>query len=455
MNESFEYQGYWWLPDTPEEQVPGILRFDPDEGATLNLVGSFGGIKGSSGTMEDLFPSPESGLILGFSVNGKAITLSNCNMTRGSFGMPGFPTSTYSSSMIFVGEHFERPEDIGFEGLSVEYAHLEEWVSISGFVLKMPDDPKDHPYVIEHQVPERIPVSVGEISISLMFGVNHEYSNPLVRTASITQKAYITVEFSEKKPMDDLLKIIYRIQNFLSFGVRSPVHPLSVKGITSSSENLDVEIYYRPLGRTDSTKKVHPVDMLFTLHDLPGGLDRALGTWLEKSEDLEPVYQLFLGTLYNPQAYLTQQFLSLVQALEVYHREAVYVPDMPEEEHEKRVEKILDSAPAEHKGWLRQKLRVVSEPSLGERLHKILKKHRGTSDVVVGKKGEARVEFVDKVVDSRNYLAHRDKGKKERAARGVELYQISQKLKRLLEACLMGEIGFEDDEIRKLISGIR
>lgn len=235
MNERFEYQGYWWLPEEPEERVPGTLKFSPDEEVTLNLVGSFRGIKGSSGTMADLFPSSESGLILGFSVNGKAITLRNCNMTRGSLRMPGFATSTYSSDMVFVGEHFERPEDIGFEGLSVEYAHLEEWAGISGFTLKMPDDPKDHPYVMEHQIPECIPVSVGETSISLMFGVNHEYSNPLVRTASITQEAYIKVEFPEKKHMDDLLEIIYRIQNFLSFGVRHPVYPLSVKSITTSS----------------------------------------------------------------------------------------------------------------------------------------------------------------------------------------------------------------------------
>jgi hypothetical protein len=37
-----------------------------------------------------------------------------------------------------------------------------------------------------------------------------------------------------------------------------------------------------------------------------------------------------------------------VQAVEVYHRRALYVPDLPEEDHKKRVEEILDSAPAEH-----------------------------------------------------------------------------------------------------------
>jgi hypothetical protein len=40
MEKSAEYQGYWWLPDEPEEEVPGTLKFDPNEGASLNLLGS-------------------------------------------------------------------------------------------------------------------------------------------------------------------------------------------------------------------------------------------------------------------------------------------------------------------------------------------------------------------------------------------------------------------------------
>jgi ApeA-like protein len=41
MMEEFEYQRYWWLPDEPEERVPGTLKFDPEGGASLNLLGSF------------------------------------------------------------------------------------------------------------------------------------------------------------------------------------------------------------------------------------------------------------------------------------------------------------------------------------------------------------------------------------------------------------------------------
>ena len=41
MMNKFEYEGIWWLPDKPEKQVSGTLRFTPNEGAILKLIGSF------------------------------------------------------------------------------------------------------------------------------------------------------------------------------------------------------------------------------------------------------------------------------------------------------------------------------------------------------------------------------------------------------------------------------
>ncbi len=41
MIEEFEYKGIWWLPDKPKNRISGILRFTPNEGAILDLIGSF------------------------------------------------------------------------------------------------------------------------------------------------------------------------------------------------------------------------------------------------------------------------------------------------------------------------------------------------------------------------------------------------------------------------------
>jgi len=56
LNDGFEYQGTWWLPGADIHKVPGILKFDPDAGATLNLLGS---LKGLAGVTDPLTPGAE------------------------------------------------------------------------------------------------------------------------------------------------------------------------------------------------------------------------------------------------------------------------------------------------------------------------------------------------------------------------------------------------------------
>ena len=60
--------------------------------------------------------------------------------------------------------------------------------------------------------------------------------------------------------------------------------------------------------------------------------------------------------------------------------------------------------------------------------------------------------FIHKVVETRNYLNHFDMGKKSVAVGGEELYRITQKLKLLLEVCLLREIGIEGDRMSKILS---
>lgn len=129
MNEKFEYQGYWWLPAEPDRRVPGTLKFDPDDGVGLEVFGSLESPKeGATNFLE-----PE--LILGLSLNGRLITL-HLRSPGVIPGLPGLVTySYYAVDTIFVGEHFERSEDLGFERLSVEYLHL-AWARESGFDIR-------------------------------------------------------------------------------------------------------------------------------------------------------------------------------------------------------------------------------------------------------------------------------------------------------------------------------
>ena len=41
LDQHSEFEGFWWLPDKPDEKVPGILRYEPGSGLSLSLIGGF------------------------------------------------------------------------------------------------------------------------------------------------------------------------------------------------------------------------------------------------------------------------------------------------------------------------------------------------------------------------------------------------------------------------------
>lgn len=41
LDEAAEWAGLWWLPDDPENQLPGVMRYDGEGNPSLSLIGAF------------------------------------------------------------------------------------------------------------------------------------------------------------------------------------------------------------------------------------------------------------------------------------------------------------------------------------------------------------------------------------------------------------------------------
>lgn len=276
-----------------------------------------GSLKGLRGIIDPLEPE----IVLGLSSDGKKITLKGCGRTLGNlrFG-GGFSTSSFAADTVFVGEHFKRPGDVGFERLVVEYLHLEAWADASGFDISFneeTEEPKRRWIEMRHDLPESFAATVGnEYEVILEFRALFEASQRPFTWATFAQPSDVVIKFPEKQPYDRFGDIVFRLQHFLSLGMRRSAYPVAVRGYTGVPEEaMPVEVYYRPLGRTDDVERPELHEMLFSRRDLPGNFEIAVARWLEMAENLDPVYRLFLGTVDNLKSYLEEQFLSLVQAL--------------------------------------------------------------------------------------------------------------------------------------------
>ncbi len=461
MIEEFEYKGTWWLPDKPGKQIPGTLRFTPSEGAILDLIGDFRDIKKDTIEIGKML-QPE--IILGASSDGRAITLYKCQEELGiaSGGVLCLLlTHSFYADVVFVGAHFQKPEDIKFRSLSTHYSYLDEWVNISGFDIQH----NKQEVVVKYKILEPIRVTINDnYKLLIDFEATYTALSIAQKEVSIKQKTYIKVEASEEKAFEECRRIMHYIGNFLSLGVMEPVYPLAIIGTTEvNKERVEdktyyppVEIYYMLLDVPKVPKKLLPFDMLFTFKDVSDRFEYFLKNWFGKVELLEPVYSLYFGTLYNPGMYLEHRFLSLIRAMESFHQR-VYGGEYLSDENYKEVYNALvnaipdnaipDLVKKDFKESLENKLKYGNEFSLRRRLREILDKCLEIVNIIENKNA-----FINKVVDTRNYQIHHDKELKKRAASGEDLYHLTQKLKILLEICLLTESGFSSEEIKGLFS---
>ena len=62
LDEAFEFKGYWWRPDDPDNMVAEVLTYKPGESIILELIGTFD--KGNDAVIAFLNKSEE-GIIHG------------------------------------------------------------------------------------------------------------------------------------------------------------------------------------------------------------------------------------------------------------------------------------------------------------------------------------------------------------------------------------------------------
>lgn len=462
MIEKFECNGLWWLPNKSKEKIGGILKFDSNKGAFLELVGgSFKNIEGKKEKIitEKILEPKRREVILGISSNGKYITLHNCVEIPKSLSLFSLILNSWVyAERVFVGTHFEKIEDIKFKSVSVRYLYLDEWLNVSGFEMSFDKNNLRKEVVIKYQQPKPFSFEVNINDYKITLGVS--FTLPKIelvqKEVSIKQRAYIQIEsLKGEKAFDEYLNIIHHFQNFLSFAIMKPTYPFDVKGITDTKKrkvllatreeivNLPIKIYYRIPYIFTVPYTITSEDMLFTFRIVSDKFETFLKRWFGFSTFDDPYFEI----IYNPYIDIKNQFLNLLRALEAYHRRTMNNFELPEGEHKKRIDEILSSVPLTHKGWLKEKLAYSNEPSLRKRLKEIFDKFSDVlNEFIPDKKG-----FIEKVVRTRNYFIHYDKTLEEKSAKGEELYNLTQKLKIVIEICLLETLGFSLDEIKNLI----
>jgi hypothetical protein len=433
-----QYTGVWWLPADTSTQLHGTLEGDGRSQAKLTLVGTFPIVASQGGIFR-------ADVIHGYGRRGEHLTLCNNLCTSSTMLLSGgIPGSAFSVGLVVIGQHFDSMEEVRFTSVTATLQHLGDWTGFDPVsVIPVPESSQGPPgfdLSLRHLRP--LNFKAGDIEIAL--GVDWEQEiRPTVRHR-ITLTHWMRLKPPKAIGLDECLKLVYRAQTFLAFGLRWPTQPDDVRchSTKTAEKKADVHLHYGvALPRLATTFRELPMDRCFQAQEIVDTLPENFGKWLVPALDI--VRSLFFSRMYAEAIYMQHDYLTLVQAIEAFHREfrgGRFLTRPQWKEARRALWTALDQASlpltSEEREKVRQRLSHVAEHNLGSRLASLLEELKDYTEVFISDK----VAFIKDVLRVRNYWTHYDSNRAAGQLDENEVHILTERLEALMELCLMNHV---------------
>ncbi len=448
MIRKVEYRGVWWLPEDPDREIGGILKFSPSEGVRLELAGA---LKGSVNVSEPFAPE----LIFGKIPEKGRVTLYRCLEVHRL--VSAGETSDIIAGIAFLGAHID-PRHATFSSMTTEAVGLDLWANINWVEFPELQELLGRSFSVRFHRPDPLEAQLSD-GTKVVLGVRVECPKIswLQREVKLRRNTFAKVNLPSTRPFEESLESLQAMLDLASLGILHPVTPSLIKGTIEENEGErnEVEILYQVSNQLPiDVSALNLYATLFTLEDIYNHFQDVICNWFDVRNRLKPVLTLYFATIRAPRMYVESHFLNIVHALEAYHRLTIGGYDLPDDEHQKRVDEIIDSAPPQWRQWLMNKLKNSNELSLRSRLMEVCDMFPSVTSRLIGNRGERKC-FVSRIIDTRNYLTHHDTKLEKRTAQGIALFYLTEKLKVLVECCLLRELGFSNEWISERIGRAR
>lgn len=454
MIDNLELEGYWWKPKDEDNPVGGKVTFSPEDGISLSTYSSFG-----EGIHSVSLRASEFDKLYGMTTNGNAITLDNCQIVSGGFSSKRSgraSTLDIKWQYMFIGHHFE--EEIEFDRLRATYPLLDHWSQISGVSYSgnlIENTPSTvsagDKFNINYEFPESLSADVDDFELKLL--VNANFKTGDISGAEIEESHYFDIiPKDDKIGIESCLDRAGSLQDFLTLATGEEIRVSNLIGKLEAERGYhDVDIYFDSKHDFDVPDSIHPHKMAFTLDDIKNNFELSLQKWFGKYDQLEDTYNLYFSSIYNGRMSLNTQLLTLMQALEAYHRITSEDKYLLEEKYQGFYEEMVNNLPNDlpedfESHLINGTLKYANEYSLRKRIFDIISQNKKIFDNMEIVSEDA----ISKSVDTRNYLTHYDKDSKIETE-GTELWNQVQMLRSIIEAVLLCEIGLPDEKISENI----
>lgn len=447
ITESVEFIGDWFQPNSENsKKIAGTLSWS-DQRASLDLHDAFTPLQGT--IYGDEFQSYPA--VYGTTINSQFITMLEATSgAKGfSFGPAGVnQTEKVASSLVVVGGHVTPATR--YQEIRVRIPGLQIWIGRSGiqqtFLPKTEHSANGMIYQID-SLPEETMV-VPSLLATLGWGIDRRFSGDLLSEISVRSTASLRIQPEQPQNLDWYFEQLGKATTLLAFMAGSPMSPDHITAKVADS-NLEVEILVAL--RDAKYCEYKSVNNFYMLrNDMGADLGAVIMKWFELYDTFSAPSQLALSVLNSKDLWLHVEFLTLMQALEGFHRATMPGLYTSEPEYEVIRKTLSNAIPntvaPDHKDALKARIKYGNEISLRKRLDVLVKRLPiELRQNVLGNDGSVPKSWVD----TRNYYTHWDETSRESVLDGIGMHRAGVRLKHLLRALYLDLVGIPHSSIIK------
>ncbi len=418
MTDKIELKGYWWLPNKKVSHIAGTLTYIPNESITLEIIGAF---ESDESVIDTISLNKHEDIIWGITSDAKKVTLLNCS-AYGKFNFScTFPIMKYSCQYVIIGDHIDNINQKNFFKSQVKFPILSQWCSpcVLSTSIKYNDKKKIETTTISFNAgrsPLNSTIINDNTTLCIKGGIDYcgDYYSP-----KLEQYTYLEINKENDTSIIEFMYDIYMFEQFLSFAALQDVKCEKIYLYSkneyqelSSGEKIYDTIQLIYIQREYKTPNIKfSDDFLFNYDTIKDRYKDIIIKWYNETNDIEPIRKHLIDSVKNKSVFSSIDFLIVVQALDGFCSRF---------RKDSKLYSMIES--------------LIAEFSTIDKLK---------NDKI----------SINEVVDSRHYYSHfMDRKKKKNIVDGYELYKLTIKLRKLLVCCLLSFVGFDNDEINKVLN---
>lgn len=449
-----KYGGTWEFFDS-EKTFQGELHIDSDK----NFI-----------VLELIIPASDSNpmprppykgkipYICGTLFSGAKVLLYKCETGKEHTYLLSYTQQIIYSDFAFWGLEIKSEDEVMFSNVTVDFGEIINWSRLCKYNWDYSSNYGVN-LIWEHEDP--VNFKFGDGLLIKFYPVqgsmeSNSYSKEIIARQSIL----VDFVYNQPKEIDEILDDILSIQYLIGLGIDNEVVIENIKyqhpTIYSEFENKDGSVTKHFLkadllfgkGEKKSTASIRPFKFIFTLRDIND--QNIFLNWNNRYSKLKPVLDLYFTVFSNKITAPEVLFLNLVQALETFH--ARFITD-DVKDYITRVEKITynycrgnENQNQWHDFLLDEHQQNSKKIHLRSRLADLI---FAEGILPFWPSSYNKVEYISKVVDTRNYYTHYNIEKEEKALSREELPLVNAELRILLQFHILKILGFSTDELRK------